>query len=493
MSISIASDCPSVAYDGELTFAGLIQKYFVEFDSKHNNVGISRNWNEKTAAACRYDYDRRILPTLHSFCKKDTPAHELTGEHFELVLQKLADDYNYSSGTIAHYRHLIMLAYQAGVEHDHFPDTLYWEDLFDSETASVEEKETWRVNVMTRLRKSFSRDEEQRIVQWFSELQPETATGEEIGLLLMFVLGLRNNEACGANFSSIRRLEYYPDTAVFDMLQSTKLNSSEVKSGGKTSNAPRTLLVMEPVYVFIQKRKDFLLRLIEERALALPKNVNTVEDLPLVCKKTSFCERASSRDLAAAGKKLFDKIGIDKSELSALFQILCSSEVQQLQIEDKEPTTYLFRRNCATHLYQLGFSPSEIQYWMGHEIEDPFTMRSFYADPDQLYALKEKWERHPVLSLLNKQIPAGIGTLNKMLPIQEDSTERFELNLSVKGKTEVLVCVDTPEPKCELSLFVQCDASGLKTQYRLVPKKADYSRSVLIAEKVRRVYQNRQK
>ena len=485
----IASDYPGVAYNGEPTFAGLLQRYFVESDSRNRNIGISRNWNEKTAERCSYDYERRILPALHSFCGRDTPAHELTGELFELVLQKLADERNYSDGTLGHYRHLILLVYQAGVEHDHFPDTLFWEDLFDAEIATDEEKEAWRVNTMTRLRKSFSPAEEQKIVNWFLGLCPETATGEELGLLLMFTMGLRNNEACGANFSSVRCLDYHTDTAVFDMLQSTRLNSSELKIGGKTSNAPRTLLMMEPVYDFIQRRKAYLTQLVDTGELSLPENTESVDDLPLVCRKLSFTQRASSNELAGGGKTLFNQIGIDKSELSALYQILCASEVQRMQIEEKEPTTYLFRRNCATHLYQLGFAPSEIQYWMGHEIEDPFTKRSFFADPDQIYALKEKWSRHPVLALLNRQKDPAEGKRD-MLPARIEDTERVKLNVAPGRDRTIFVRVDIPEPRSELALSVCCDSPDMVASSQLVPRKAEYPRSAAIAEAVQRVYRN---
>ncbi len=488
----IASDYPSIAYDGEPTFAGLLQRYFVELDSHKRNIGISRNWNKKTAEQCRYDYERRILPALHSFCKRETPAHELTGEQFELVLQKLADERNYSDGTVGHYRHLILLAYQSGVEHDHFPDTLFWEDLFDAETATDEEKESWRVNTMTRLRKSFSPEEEVRIVHWFLDLRPETAKGEELGLLLMFIMGLRNNEACGANFSSVRRLDYHTDTAVFDMLQSTRLSSSELKGGGKTSNAPRTLLMMEPMYDFIQQRKAYITQLIDAGELSLPENAKTVDDLPLVCRKLTFTQRAGSKDLASAGKSLFTQIGIDKSELSALYQILCSSEVQRMQIEEKEPTTYLFRRNCATHLYQLGFAPSEIQYWMGHEIEDPFTKRSFFADPDRIYAMKEKWSRHPVLALLNRQTDAKKRECDT-LPIRLEDDEQVKLKMATEGASAIVIRVDIPEPQSELELSVNCVSSDMVVSSQLVPQKAEYPRSAAIAEAVQRVYWNKEK
>lgn len=160
-----------------------------------------------------------------------------------------------------------------------------------------------------------------------------------------------------------------------------------------------------------------------------------------------------------------------------------------MQIEEKEPTTYLFRRNCATHLYQLGFAPSEIQYWMGHEIEDPFTKRSFFADPDQIYALKERWSRHPVLALLNRQTEATEGKRDP-LPVRIEDTERVKLNAATGGEGTIVVCVDIPEPWSELALSVSCDSPDMVASSHLVPRKADYPRSAAIAEAVQRAYQN---
>lgn len=486
MPFPIATDYPGVAYDGEPTFAGLIQNYFVEYDEHHRNVGISRNWNDNTAGACLNDYERRILSSLAAVCGKEKPAHELTGEIFEQVLQKLAAEHHYSDSTLDHYRHLIALAYQSGVTHSHYPDALFWESLFDAETASDEEKEAWRVQTKTRLRKSFSIDEELKLVQWFSSLDPITAAGEEIGLLLMFTLGLRNNEACGANYGSIHPLQYHSDAKVFDMLQSTKLNSSELKSGGKTGNAPRTLLMMRPVWAFIQQRKEYLEAQIQAGSLGLPEFARSVEDLPLVCRKSDYTRRVGSVELANAGRALFQRIGIDQSELSALFQILCSSEMQQLQIEEKEPTTYLFRRNCATHLYQLGFSPSEIQYWMGHEIEDPFTKRSFFADPDQLYALKEKWDRHPVLKLMESEQISEVAVSG--LPYRCHTPEHSRVSLTACNDRQLLVCADVPEPMCQVSLSVHGDQTGLSASYRLIPRQTDYPRSASVTKAVNKAY-----
>ncbi len=484
--MSIASEFPSIAYDGTPTFAGILQKYFIESDDLGHNVGISKRWNETTANACVQDYERRLLVTFAELFGKEKPAHEFTGEQFEQALLILAEKKHYSDSTIAHYRHLTYLVYQAGVDHNHYPDTLLWESDFDAETATDAEKEERRVKVMTRMRKSFSVEEELSIVRWFWKLNPETASGEDVGLLLMFTLGVRNNEACGANYDSIHPLDYHSDAFVFDMLQSTMRNSAEVKSGGKTGNAPRTLLVMEPIYDFLHSRRRHLEKLVENGELTLPEGTD-VGKLPLVCRGQNYTQRAETKDLAAHGKKLFGEIGIDKSELSELFSILCRSEIQELQIEDKEPTTYLFRRNCATHLYQLGFSPAEIQYWMGHEIEDVHIMRSFFADPDKIYALKERWDRHPVLKALQSR-EAVTEKEEHSLPHREKETEHSSFRADIVNNRTFLVSIDSHEPRSNIRVSVCCDTPALTIQYQSVPQTMKYSRYAVISQAVNDTY-----
>ena len=338
---------------------------------------------------------------------------------------------------------------------------------------------------MTRIRKSFGVDEELKLIEYFSELEPATATGEDIGLMLMFSLGLRNNEACGGNFSSIHPLMYYPDVIVFDMVQSTKIKSSDLKSGGKTSNAPRTLIMMDPVYSFIEKRKEYLSSLLNSGSLSA-EGVESVEDLPLVCKGTDFSRRATSVELANAGRTLFNKIGIDKSELIVLFQILSSTDAKQSELDEKEPTTYLFRRNCATHLYQLGFTPSEIQYWMGHEIEDPFIKRAFFADPDQIYNLNTKWSRHPVL---RRWADIGGGEEKcDAIPFRAAEIDSLSVNLSQNDGKQLLIIVDVMEPRCEVT--VKCNNDDIRTAIQLVPKAGNYPRYANITSKVINIYNN---
>ncbi len=481
MRATKASGFPTYSPDGLYTFAGLIHEYYEE---------IAEKWDEeKTSGRCLNDYERRILPTIEELGWKDTAASKLGEEDYERILQTLAAKHHYSDGTIAHYRLLLTKVYQAGVNHGHISDFLSWPSVFDPETADDAAKESHRVECMTRIRKSLSVQEEFKVLEWFSKLSPETAAGEDIGLMLMFTMGVRNNESCGANYSSVHLLDYHDDTPVFDMLQSTKEDSSETKSGGKTSNAPRTVLMMEPLFDFIQKRKEFIAHKVSSGDLVLDGRYNTVDDLPIVCRKNDLLQRSSSRYLAEAGKKLFNEIGIDKSEMSFLFEIICSSEFQSKQIDEKEPTTYLFRRNCATHLYQLGFAPSEIQYWMGHEIEDPFTQRSFYADPDQIYEFKARWDQHPVLNLYRKKyLPYKEITEGASLPARIKDAEQISFKYSLSTKRPVLISFESQEPQSDLTFTLQSDAKSCSIEVQSFPRERSFPRRAVISKEVQNAY-----
>lgn len=161
-------------------------------------------------------YERRILPALHSICGRDPPAHELTGELFELLLQKLTDERNYSDGTAGHYRHLIPLAYQAGVEHDHFPDALFWEDLFDAETATDREKEA-RARETAMLNLLFSAAIRSFLPRRFAEYMPIRAgllrsvlpfclIGQKYSMESVVVGGVEGGAACAGIRIGSRRL-----------------------------------------------------------------------------------------------------------------------------------------------------------------------------------------------------------------------------------------------------------------------------------------------
>lgn len=486
----IAVSYPGEGYDSEPTFTGVLRKYFVHRDEFGNNLGISKRWNDDTKAAFIQDYNQRLIPALVDLFGEEKPLHSFTEDEFEQTLEYLNDQHHYADNTLLHYRHLLWVVYRAGFEHGLYADNIFWDDVYDPMNGSAESRESLRANVMTRIRKSFSIDEELRIVQWFQSLSPETVSGEDLGLLLMFFEGLRNNEACGANFSSIHSLKSHSDVHVFDMLQSTVIDSNEVKSGGKTSNAPRVLPLFEPFYAFLMKRRKFLSDKITSGELVLPPEIKSVDHLPVVCVKDNYTVRASTKKLTMAGRKLFEQIGIEKSELAFLHQILFSQEFKAAQIDEKEPTTYLFRRNCATHLYQMGFTAAEIQYWMGHDIEDPFLSRNAFSDEDTIYNLAMMAQSHPLHMFFASAPPTPMPILPELFFRQLSSSAGYAINTNGIS-TQFLIDLTACEPQQPISVSIENPGGYFDVTVDVATSTQDYPRTADIRNQQQSAYKKR--
>lgn len=473
--ISISLNLPSEAYDGTLTFVGVLRRYFVDYDEFGNNNGISKYYNDNTKKAYLSDYENRLLPAIAKLYGKEKPMHSYTAEEFENILDFLNQQNHYADNTKLHYRHLLWTVYRIGFERKLYEDNIFWDDIIGFLENDSEKQESHRAAAMTRIRKSFSISEEYRIMQWFKSLNPKTASGEDIGLLLMFLQGIRGNEACGTTFGNIRSLYSYPDTPVLDIVQTTMIDSNKLKAGGKTKNAPRTLPLFLPLSEFLMQRRTYLLALVESGELILPPEIKSVDHLPIVCMKHNFTERASTRNLTEAGRELFNDIGVEKSELALLYQIMFSHEFKESPLDEKEPTTYLFRRNCATHLYQLGFASAEIQYWLGHDIEDPHISRNSFADEDVLYHLSQMFQYHPLYAMLNV-LPETTVTLDDK-PYSGSTSGTLKLNL--KGDcSQLLIDLKANEPNQSIRINISTINSTIDGSVDVAAMPKEYPRTV---------------
>ena len=238
-----------------------------------------------------------------------------------------------------------------------------------------------------------------------------------------------------------------------DRSQTTQINSSRVKAGGKTGNAPRTLLGILPFVEFLQKRRAAIERKIASGEFVLPEECEgKIEKLPVVCRGTSYGTRCSSKDLSAAGRKLFEQIGIRNGDLAELNQMLRSRLFQDADIDEKEVTTYLFRRNFATTLYGLGLTQSDIQYYLGHDVEDPDTARNHYTNKDKLLAIKAKLDWHPVYAVLGRETRVDcVGSGRPSRQMKDVPGDTFQVTFD-ETCTKYLIDVHCAEPGDEISL-----------------------------------------
>lgn len=445
---------PGLAYDGTLTFAGVLQNYYSIKDFTDQNTGISSGWNNDTPLRRLSDYTNRILPTINRLFGPEKPMHEYVSSDFEAILDALERRFHYAQATVEHYRRLLMRVYKMGVAQGLYPDNIFWETAEDEDDPNKSEQ--LRAKALTRTRKSFSVQEEIRLLLWFTSLDPTNADGESLGLMLMFFLGIRDNEACGTSFGNIQLMPHHSDMALLTIGNTTGIGTNRLKAGGKSGNAPRQLALYKPIYQFLQARREWIEGEIDAGRIMLPPDIDSVDLLPIVCKGKHISERAMTADLSKAGRILFQNIGIEKSELAELQRILLSADFKEAVIDEKNPTTYLFRRNTATRLYHTGLDWETIQYWIAHDIESPSLRRNFFSDEEILYELGKQYHQHP-LFLLFEEIMTRPSPIPNGVPI---ASEYYHLD----GGNIQIIEIEANEPNTPIIITATSNSRFSITQ-----------------------------
>lgn len=122
-------------------------------------------------------------------------------------------------------------------------------------------------------------------------------------------------------------------------------------------------------------------------------------DLPIGCYEEDNERRCYTPEITAAARELFQKCKISPKILASLDLELKQDDLC-IVIQEKEATSYCFRRNGVTIYSFLGLSDAEISYLIGHRISEGVLTRNEYTNPDVLYGL---WRK------INKRILCGVS------------------------------------------------------------------------------------
>ena len=385
----------------KLTFYGALDTYYEE---------CAVHWKaEETRRQYGRDYIDRILPALEGH--NDRPLRDYTCEDFEKAIERIqaqgrgrtGGKYQaYAESTIQHFRFLMNMVVTVAARHGVCDNVLWGSKFCLTEDNCVPSGPS-----RTRLKRSLTNAQE--IAVW-NTLSDAGQRGEYMGLLLMFALGLRNNEACGANFGDIRPMRGHENDFVLIIYKTTALGSNQLKTGGKTRNADRMLPVPIKLLEVLAARRA---RIQAEMPQA------DVDKLPIACVGSDYTRRCNANQITAAGRQLFCSIGMDSRQLAYIDMDLADPRLQ-VQLREKDQSAYLFRRNFGTHLHVLGLSEAEIQYVLGHDIEDAYLSRGDFMDEDKLYAIKQKLDRRPLLNELPQE--------GSVMPVCQNSGEQYQLS-----------------------------------------------------------------
>lgn len=390
----LVSGLPEVGHGNKSTYFGLV-KILLEEEEKELPTAISRNWKASTwnTFVSVQNAVLRYIPhmkTMESFRDED----------FEKVLEyaRQKNGEKYSDITLLNFASSMARVYAEGVKRKLYKNKLKMFDLYYvGEITSTEEYESR----LSRIRKSFTPEEEIRILRTLLK-DPALMSGEEIGLLIMFLTAVRENEACGLDFGDFRDILDQTAHAMW-IYETSQINSSKRKAGGKTRNANRILPIFDFLFDFIQKRKQYLQTKIDSGEIQLSDKFRTADDFPVVCIGNNYKKRCPSKYLTYAGRKLFQQLNMGGMNLRMINALIHESSFQEYDIGVKDPTTYLFRRNRGTSYYHTGMEPSLIQYCMGQKIESPDYSRNMLTGEKYLAEIKKRIDMLPINQYILQQ------------------------------------------------------------------------------------------
>lgn len=417
------------------------------------NDHISRSWNEQT----RKDYERYLTGTLFPLLN-DLPLDEYTEEDIETILASLLykEEENgkrarhYDIKTVNRFRMLIRIMYELAIDKKCCFFNPLWGSPSSLPEVSMEER-MLRTNLQTP--KSLTAEIELLLNDLF--FREINQSGEMMGLLLMFCLGLRNSESCAVNFGDIKCFDPDTNSYAIYVYKTTTKNFSKLKAGGKTSNANRILPLTNKLRDFLLSRKAYILnQLTSNKSFSEDDAILLIDDVPVVCIDRNYKERSDANRLTSSGKIALRNAKLQEETLSVIGDHLMSNDnLGNDEINEKDPTTYLFRRNAATHFENLGMSQPEIEYLLGHNISDPYITRNDFAERQKLLTIKEKLELHPIFSDNNlnlaypSMIPEHVSSIYR-----SNASNEITLNQFLPGEVYLLELVAS-EPGAPINTY----------------------------------------
>lgn len=385
-----------------LTFAGAMVKYFFNRPEPGEKTGANGTQYTKTSVLEKHITDETMRRYIDELIDRVIPMLEPGSmtmmdydlSYFERALQRIKS--KYALETMDSYRRNIRRIYNVWADNQtDLENRIIWPEEQPAENTKTSNKKRCRQFSTPR---SIGIYGEMEIFKWMHSLNIETINKTDLGILLMFFLGLRNNEAAGRTFGDIREIPGTPYHCIY-VTSSTKGQGRELKVGGKTSNAFRIVPLYDFFYSLLMERRDFIIKKWKDSDPSL-KDIDIEKRIESQRIAADVFDNSgvSSPDLTKRGKEiLIDVLGKAKNEISfkdAEYDYRYGIQKSGLEDEDS-PTTYLFRRNFATHAANLELSPSQIEYIIGHNIEELGVSRHFFSTGEELAEIAGIMQKHP--------------------------------------------------------------------------------------------------
>lgn len=365
--------------------------------------------------------------------------------------------------------------------------SLFWgtEDKINDTMSSDEQKEQEYV----KLQKSLLPTTERYIFKHIMN-DPEQ-DGEFFGVALMFGLGLRNAEACGARFTDVVKIDGYDEFYALRVVETVHKNSKtdrryKKELGGKTKNVFRYVPIPDTLKILIDKRKDYIMSTEWYKKRCAEDDGFNIDMLTIACKGNKFNKICITPDLSTYGKYLLKEAKVSEDVLKFIDSAIKHDD----EVIEKEATAYLFRRNFATHLQILGLTQNEIEYIIGHKIESDTEKRNYYTNSDKLFPIKQKMDNRPLFS---SQYTSDVE--KTLFPGMDETFENpYEQKIRLLkgfGPGEIMIDFAAAAPGTNVEIAIKASSKNPVIKYKVygtMSKRDRTNRTISVLKTVHQKY-----
>lgn len=371
-----------VMIDQKLTFFGVLVKYYDDIGLKYS---LSTSTNEQYAKQC----EKYIIPRLN-----DHPLENYSAEDFDKVISDIrSSESRCAEATLQIYRRHIIRVVEMAVGHEGMKDPLFGVVFMPPTTPK---------NVETSEKKTLPRSltVHQQCVIAKTIYSSADAQGKNIDLMVEFEAGLRPKETAGLSFGDF----VYQDGFGIAALHNSTIGQGHARHAKmKTKNSYRKVIFSEKASNIIEKRRHEICDLLY--ASSVVDHALEIVNIPIAGMDDNPTMPRSSVQVSKEYRALLRDIGFDENDYLAACRIVASDEFSEAEkhatpeelgfAKVKSPTVYINRRQYCTDMHIVGCTPEEIQYLMGHKIENSAVDRRYYNNSDELKKLAEKLNKRP--------------------------------------------------------------------------------------------------
>lgn len=382
--------------NGKLTLWGIFKRYKKEMQKKWDK-NPETEAERRTERQYESNYEKVLGPKFN-----EKPYEDYTAEEIVQILKEIKNDGYEDDGVFQIYDDNTMRTFRANIKSIDDIACKYGIRRFSAFWGSILQLNSYDVwndvpksinkiekisysEIKTFMKKSLTTAEEKNV--YSNVMRNPKQNGEYIGLSLMLCFGLRNSEACGLSFNDIIPIQGHEECFCL-RIKTTTDSKRNSKDKGKTDNAYRYIPIYKKVLDFLLQRKEYIMK-------QLNISDEEVKQLPIACSGDNFEKRCIPTDLTEAGKVVLKKAGV-KGKCLAYLELY--NIKNSLNLVEKIPTVYLFRRHFATVMHTIKLSQDEIHYIMGHSMGSSKLSRNNYNNGDLLYDILLKMENRALFS-----------------------------------------------------------------------------------------------